>query len=216
AGGLLGCRLLGGLLGDLLLGYLLGDLLLGDLLLGGLLRGLLGRALRGLLGCRLLGVLLGGLLLGGLLGDLLRHLLLGDLARGLLRGFLGRLLGDLLLCSFLRGHVMALLVSGLALLLLPSSSSARVSDPRTTAGARGAPDGFGRDNAIGGFAVPGMQKHLRPGASQVSVLKVVRFCSGDGACIHLVEVRGGGLMFAARFRRVLTHSFLCDRLLGET
>ena len=46
-------------------------------------------------------------------------------------------------------------------------------------------------------------------------MMVVRFRSGDGACIHLVEVRGGGLFYAARFRCVLTHSFRRQRLLGR-
>src|SRR5690606_41752287 len=97
---------------------------------------------------RLRGLLLGVLLLGYLLGGLL--------ARCLLRGFPGRVLGDLL-CSFLRGHVVALLVSGLAV-LLPSSSGARVSDPRTTAGAPGAPGRIRRGQRDRGVAVPGMQK----------------------------------------------------------
>src|SRR5690606_36091689 len=175
-------RLLRDLLGHLLLGDLAGGLLRDLLLRGladGLLRGLLGRTLGGLAG-GLLRDLLGHLLLGDLLGDLLLGYLLGGLlARGLLRGFPGRLLGDLL-CSFLRGHVMALLVSGLAV-LLPSSSGARVSDPRPTAGAAGAPGRIRRGQRDRGVAVAGMQEHLRPGASQVSDGKVVGFRSGDGA-----------------------------------
>ncbi len=41
------------------------------------------------------------------------------------------------------------------------------------------------------------------------------FRSGDGAVIHLEEVRGGCLFYAARFRFVLTHSHLRQRLLGR-
>ncbi len=110
---------------------------------------------------------------------------------------------------------MALLVSGLAGTTAQYSSSARVSDPRTTAGAPGAPGRIRKGRRDRGFAVPVERKHPRLGASQVSGWEGSGFRSGDGAVIHLEEVRGGCLFYAARFRFVLTHSHLRQRLLGR-
>ena len=110
---------------------------------------------------------------------------------------------------------MALLVSGLAGTTAQYSSSARVSDPRTTAGAPGAPGRIRKGKRDRGFAVPVERKHPRLGASQVSGWEGSGFRSGDGAVIHLEEVRGGCLFSAARFRCVLTHSHLRQRLLGR-
>src|SRR5690606_18108764 len=88
--------------------------------------------------------------------------------------------------------------------------------PVHTAGAPRAPERIRRGQRGRVNAVPVIRKHLRSGTAQVSGKRWSGFRSGDDAFIHLVEVRGGGLFCAARFRCVLTHSLLRQRLLGET